>query len=53
MADGEREAVEEEIPKASASQENEQPTKKVLLAEDNGVNLKVRQLRTFFIDMYP
>jgi hypothetical protein len=48
MADGESEAVEEEIPKAPESQANGEPTKKVLLVEDNSVNLKVRKLTTFY-----
>jgi hypothetical protein len=53
MVDGESEAVEEEIPKAPEPQENEEPTKKVLLVEDNNVNLKVRKRIMFHIDNFP
>lgn len=53
MADGESEAVEEETPKSPDSPANGEPTKKVLLVEDNSVNLKVRKLFTLHIDNVP
>jgi hypothetical protein len=42
IADGESEVVDEGIPKPPTSQENGEQNKKVLLVEDNDVNLKVR-----------
>lgn len=48
MVDGEIEAVKEETPKAPTSHKDGEPTKKVLLVEDNNVNLKVRKLATLY-----
>jgi hypothetical protein len=42
--DRESEAVEDKAAETQASEENGKPTKKVLLVEDNHVNLKVQEL---------